>query len=50
MSCHWHNFHTTEFTIFMTYNEVQTQAMNISSITTQLHKWQVQLDNDDGTL
>ena len=32
----------------MTFCDVQTQAMNTSNITTQLHEWQVQLDDDDG--
>ena len=38
MSCHWHNFHTTEFAIFISYfYNVWTQAMNTINTTTCHH-------------
>ena len=54
MSCHWHNFHTTEFAIFISYlYNVWTQAMNTINTTTCHHGYRnsklIQLDDDDGT-
>ena len=38
MSCHWHDFHTTQFVIFISYlYDVWTQAMNTINTTTCHH-------------
>ena len=38
MSCHWHDFHTTQFAIFISYlYDVWTQAMNTIDTTTCHH-------------